>query len=91
MYSSENLERFYLQYQYELLSKDECFQSFHKRNKVPYNIFQKWYKDTRNKIVEVKVDGRPEEPSSSYALHSLQIPSDTGNKEREFASGLKFS
>ena len=25
--------------------------------KVPYNIFSKWYKDTRKKIVEVKVDG----------------------------------
>lgn len=25
---------------------------FCSRNKVPYNIFYKWYKDTRNKIVE---------------------------------------
>lgn len=29
---------------------------FSKRNKVPYNIFQKWYKDMRNKIVEVRVE-----------------------------------
>jgi len=29
------------------------------KNKVPYNIFQKWYKDTRNKIVEVQVVGIP--------------------------------
>lgn len=29
------------------------------RNKVPYNIFSKWYKDTRKQIVEVTVDGRP--------------------------------
>ena len=26
---------------------------------VPYNIFQKWYKDTRKKVVEVQVDGAP--------------------------------
>ena len=26
---------------------------------MPYNIFSKWYKDTRKKIVEVSVDGRP--------------------------------
>lgn len=30
-------------------------------NQVPYNIFQKWYKGTRNKIVKVKVDGIPME------------------------------
>jgi len=26
---------------------------------VPYNIFQKWYKDTRKKVVEVQIDGAP--------------------------------
>lgn len=31
------------------------------KNKVPYNIFEKWNKDTRKKIVEVLVDGRPED------------------------------
>ena len=25
-----------------------------------YNIFQKWFKDTRKKVVEVQVDGAPE-------------------------------
>lgn len=29
------------------------------QNKVPYNIFKKWYKDIRNKVVEVKVDDIP--------------------------------
>lgn len=27
--------------------------------KVPYNLFNKWYRDTRHKIVKVKVDGMP--------------------------------
>ncbi len=60
MYSSEDLERFYFQYQTESLARGEPVLSFCKRNKVSYNIFQKWYKDTRNKIVEVQVDGIPE-------------------------------
>ena len=38
----------------------ESFQSFCIKNKVPYNIFQKWFKDTRKKVVEVQVEGAPE-------------------------------
>ena len=53
MYSSEDLERFYFQYQTEALPHGESLQSFCIKNKVPYNIFQKWFKDTRKKVVEV--------------------------------------
>ena len=60
MYSSEDLERFYFQYQTEALPHGESLQSFCVKNKVPYNIFQKWFKDTRKKVVEVQVDGAPE-------------------------------
>lgn len=28
------------------------------KNKVPYNLFHKWYKDTRHHIVPVQVDGQ---------------------------------
>ena len=59
MYSSEDLERFYFQYQTEALPHGESLQSFCVKNKVPYNIFQKWYRDTRKKVVEVQVDGAP--------------------------------
>ena len=59
MYSSEDLERFYFQYQTEALPHGESLQSFCLKNKVPYNIFQKWFKDTRKKVVEVQVDGAP--------------------------------
>ena len=59
MYSSEDLERFYFQYKTEALPHGESIQSFCVRNKVPYNIFSKWYKDTRKKIVELKVEGVP--------------------------------
>ena len=60
MYSSEDLERFCFQYQTEALPHGESLQSFCVKNKVPYNIFQKWFKDTRKKVVEVQVDGAPE-------------------------------
>lgn len=59
MYCSEDLERFYFQYQTESLPNGESVESFCRRNQVPYNIFQKCYKDARNKIVEVKVGGMP--------------------------------
>ena len=57
MYSSEDLEKFYFQYQTEALPHGESLQSFCVKNKVPYNIFQKWYKDTHKKVVEVQIDG----------------------------------
>lgn len=59
MYSSEDLERFYFQYQTEAFPHGESLQSFCVKNKVPYNIFQKWFKDTRKEVVEVQIDGAP--------------------------------
>lgn len=81
MYSSEDLERFYFQYQTEAMPKGISIEQFCSRNKVPYNIFYKWYKDTRNKIVEVEVDGLPtssqEEPKQE---NPSQEPSSTVTK-----------
>lgn len=71
MYSSEDLERFYFQYQTEALPHGVSIQDFCLRNKVPYNIFSKWYKDTRKQIVEVVVDGRPSEEKEK----ALPVPS----------------
>ena len=72
MYSSEDLERFYFQYQAEALPHGESAQSFCLRKKVPFIIFQKWYKDTCKMIVVVKVDGLPldahNRPSRSVLL-----------------------
>ena len=59
MYSSEDLERFYFHTRPRALPHGESLQSFCVKNKVPYNIFQKWYRDTREKVVEVQVDGAP--------------------------------
>ena len=59
MYSNEDFERLFIRYKGEAYPKGESIQTFCHRNKVPYNLFEKWYKDTRHKIVEVDVSGRP--------------------------------
>lgn len=48
----------------------QSIQSFCVKNKVPYNIFSKWYKDTRKQIVEVKVDGRPSDSEKEPCVQS---------------------
>ena len=65
MYSSEDLERFYFQYKTEALPLGMSIETFCLKNKVPYNIFSKWYKDTRKKVVEVQVDGIPSVTATS--------------------------
>lgn len=74
MYSSEDLERFYFQYQTEALPHGVSIQDFCVRNKVPYNLFSKWYKDTRKQIVEVKVDGLPSAETKEVAPTSSILP-----------------
>ena len=75
MYSSEDLESFYFQYQTEALPHGESLQSFCVRNKVPYNIFQKWFKDTRKKVVEVQINGAPEIGHEEKSKTSVQSQS----------------
>ena len=53
-------------------------QAFCLKNNVPYNLFQKWFKDTRHKVVPIQVDGIPpvqEEQST--------VESPTGTLERQ--------
>lgn len=64
MYSNSDFERFFLRYKSEALTTKESIQAFCLRNNVPYNLFEKWYKDTRHKLVPVKVTGQPEQLES---------------------------
>lgn len=59
-YSSEDFERFYLRYKAEAMPLGTSIQAFCSKNKVPYNLFEKWYSDTRHRIVSVQVEGIPE-------------------------------
>ena len=87
MYSSEDLERFYFQYQTEAMPKGISIEQFCSRNKVPYNIFYKWYKDTRNKIVEVKVEGLP---ISAQEEQKQEIPSPEPSSTVTKPSGVRI-
>ena len=49
MYSNEDLEHFYFKCQTEALPHGQSLQSFCLYNNVPYNLFSKWYRDTRRK------------------------------------------
>lgn len=40
-------------------------------NKVPYNLFAKWYKDTRKKIIPVQVLGAPSPEAEMQGIPSL--------------------
>ena len=70
MYSSEDLKRFYFQYKTKGLPHGVSIQDFCIRDKVPYNIFSKWNKETRKEIVEVTVAGRPSEERAFSAVLS---------------------
>lgn len=59
MYSSEDFENFYVRYKAEALPKGISIQSWCMKNKVSWNLFNKWYRDTRHRIVPVDVEGRP--------------------------------
>lgn len=72
MYSSSDFEHFFIRYKAEAVPQGESIQSFCMRNKVPYNLFQKWYKDTRHSIVPVHVEGQPEEEAENAPSSSVQ-------------------
>ncbi len=71
MYKNEDFERFFLRYKAEAYPTGESIQSFCLKNNVAYNLFEKWYRDTRRKIVEVKVDGTPQE-AEAHAVEATQ-------------------
>ena len=77
MYSSEDLERLYLDYQSEWVPRGITLQAYCSRNNVPYKVMENCSRNIQKKIVEVKVVGRPtEEPrqSVSSSPSSVQPP-----------------
>lgn len=58
-YSNEDFENFYVRYKAEGLPRKISIQEYCIRNKVSWNLFNKWYRDTRHRIKEVSVTGRP--------------------------------
>lgn len=66
MYSSEELERFYVEYESEWVPRGMTLRAYCSRNNVPYRVLDKYVKDIRKKVYEVRIEGVPEEvPASS--------------------------
>lgn len=52
MYSNEDFERLFIEYKGGALGRGVSIQEYcHKRN-IPYNLFQKSYKNTRHRVAE---------------------------------------
>ena len=83
MYSYNDFERLFLRYKLEGIPAGVSIEKFCMSNKVPYNLFFKWYKDTRKKFVFVlflcvffqMVQGYPEEdsPCSGFGCSLIGI------------------
>ena len=61
MYSSEDLEKFYFDYQTEWMPRGMSIQAYCSRNNVPYKVLDKWIRDIYKRVVPVQVTGTPEE------------------------------
>lgn len=82
MYSYNDFERLFLRYKLEGIPAGVSIEKFCISNKVPYNLFFKWYKDTRKKIIPVQVLGAPsseaEMTESPSLMPELKSEADTG-------------
>lgn len=77
-YTSEDFERFYLRYKAEAMPRGVSIQAYCTRNKVPYNLFEKWYTDTRHRLVSVQVDGRPQQEEGEEETEDKEIKTVSG-------------
>lgn len=73
-YSNEDFENFYVRYKAEGLPQNMSIQQFCMANKVSWNLFNKWYRDTRHRIQEVTVTGRPKEASKQERPQETSQP-----------------
>ena len=81
MYSSEDLERFYVEYQSEWVPRGMTMRAFCDRNNVPYRVMENFVKNIRRKIVEVEVTGRPAEGGSEAPVAASSSVRDTRARE----------
>lgn len=71
MFTNEDYERLLVKYTSQGIPAGESIQHFCDRMNVPYNLFNKWYRDTRHKVVKVKVDGMPDRTDEEGKEESL--------------------
>ena len=84
MYSSEELERFYVDYQSEWVPRGMTLRAYCDRNNVPYKVMENFMEAIGKKIVPVEVVGRPgqETPSTSTRQASPQPPAASRQQEQ---------
>ena len=85
MYSSEDLERFYLDYQSEWVPRGMTLQAYCTRNNVPYKVMENYSRNIQKKIVEVKVTGRP--PEAEREQVTTSNPPSSNRNEQMVTSG----
>lgn len=68
MFKNEDFETLLAKYTAQGLPAGESIQHFCDRMKVPYNLFDKWYRDTRHSVVPVTIDGRPDENDEKSSI-----------------------
>lgn len=83
MFTNEDYERLLVKYTSQGIPAGESIQHFCDRHKVPYNLFDKWYRDTRHKVVKVKVEGMPTAGPASGPSLMKSIMDDAKLSERE--------
>lgn len=83
MYSYNDFERLFVRYKLEGIPAGVSIEKFCMSNKVPYNLFEKWYKDTRKKIIPVHVLGAP-----TTEAEMKESPSQSPNESRKRMLGL---
>ena len=67
MYSSEELERFYVDYQSEWVPRGMTLRAYCDRNNVPYKVMENFMEAIGKKIVPVEVVGRPGQEAQPVA------------------------
>ncbi len=77
MYSSSDFERLFVKYNCEAKPSGISIQKFCMSNKVPYNLFEKWYKDTRHKVVPVQIENAPSADVSKSIIGEVPTPGGT--------------
>lgn len=75
MYSYNELECLFLRYKLEGVPNSIFIEQFCMSNQVLYNLFAKWYKDTRKKIFPVQVLGAP---SPESEMKEIPFPTPEG-------------
>ena len=82
MYSIEELEKLYFDYQTEWMPRGMSIQAYCSRNNVPYKVLEKCVREIYKRVVPVQITGPPEELKIEHPQHTETDPKKkTGNED----------